>query len=258
MQLDGWLWGALAIVLVAWYVATWLVPRALTRFVSIPWVFYPRHNVGDASLETQGGIYTALHQGRLARWSHHGLYVDQALWMAAAAAIAGPSGVVIVVCTLVAQALTYGDRRFALVLSITWVAYGAAGLALAAALGSDTLLVSATGVVASAAIRSLGHAVEPVPPLISSPPAPRFLPYRRSGIRPLHLVPLFVVGTVAELASGLPWRLLPPMLWLTINADGRARSQAAARTLLEGGWDAWERTRPFFTWVGREERRVPA
>jgi hypothetical protein len=132
------------------------------------------------------------------------------------------------------------------------VIFGAAALAVDAALGDSAKTLAMTVLLVSPLLRVLGHTAEPQPPLIGDNKSLRFTRFRWHP----KLIPTAPIAWVAEFASGLPFRLFACQVHLMAQRFGfRPRrtislqdARKLARQLAAGGYESWALTREMFAW----------
>jgi hypothetical protein len=233
------------------YVVCHVRPRLLASHVSVPHVFQLRWNVGPRAFELQTAMYVVFHRSRFGDACHHALVVDQLAWAMLAYAVGGLPGVAVLVAIVIAQAISFGERALVAMLAVTWVVLGGLAIGVSIALGSTAILAAELALVGSALVRVLGHAAEPVPPLVGD----ETMNFTPIGFRPRYVI-TFLVAIVAEFCAGLPFRIFASQVYLVGQRLGvRARRvpsltemQAIATRLGRHGWGAWELTRPLFAW----------
>jgi predicted small integral membrane protein len=231
------------------YVLSAVRPQVLASNISIPHVFQLERNLGASSFDFQTVIYAVFHRSLLDDVCHHFLTLDQVAWAMLAYALAGTPGLAVLGALAVLQATTFGDRGLVALLGAAWTVFCLAAVGLTHLLGMDAVWVAQATLIASAMLRMLGHAAEPLPPLVGHDSL-EFVPVR------LHprLVLTGAAGYVAEFASGIPFRLFPAQLRLMAQRFGyapagllslEAISELAAR-LGRDGWGAWPTTRALY------------
>lgn len=234
---------------VALYVACHVVPGVVVRWQSMPWTFQLPRNL---DLPFQAVTYEAFHREPLSRGSHFLLVVEQVAWFVLLTLI-HPALLVPAVGLLAWQAQRYGERRFALGLSALWAVLALTGWATVAWTGvawsydaARVLLMVAAG------LRVVGHATEPVPPMLVES-SDRFVPLGRSALQP-RMLGVGLVGYLSEFASSLPFRLFPVQVYLMALDAGytpevapdKASLARDAAAVHEGGWRAWAPTAALF------------
>ena len=230
-------WGTLA-VSALFVLACHLIPERIARIQSMPWTFQVARNL-DLSFQTV--TYAAYHRDALSRGSHLTLGPEQIAWFTVlfAADWRLAAGML---ALLVAQAVALWEPRFAVLLVAVWFALAGLGWALVSALGSGIWVAAAAFLMACAAIRTAGHALEPIPPLIVRP-TDRFVPLREIGASPKLLVTL-AAGYISEFVSALPPRLfIVQVYWLALKMGYQPRHtvtwQDAAETARAVGARGW-------------------
>lgn len=199
------LFSALAVAAAALYLLCYLAPDVMRRLISVPAAFHLGENWGRRGFDMQAVSYASYHTTRLAWITHLGFPLDGAAWLIIAGAFLGWYGVVAVLAVKVAQILSYGERRLAVVLAGAWALMGlAAGVVWIVAGAELATSIAIATVVMMAIWRTVGHVTEPVPPYVSG--SDRFVPLEDLGVKPTMGLSL-VVGVVAEFGSGLPFRL---------------------------------------------------
>jgi len=235
----------LAVAAAGLYLACYLIPGAMRRIISVPEAFHLGQNWGAGGFDTQAVSYSSYHTTLLASITHTGFVLDAAAWLVLAAHYLGWYGVVAVVAVKTAQILSYREARLAIVLGAMWVVIAGAAGAAWTFLDNPTAVGAAAGTVVVMAVwRTIGHVNEPVPPGVSG--TSRFVPLEDVGLR-ASLGASFVVGIVAEFASGIPFRLTDVWAYdvllrqLGFRADrlvSYVELDRQREAIFEGGWAA--------------------
>lgn len=231
------------------YALAHVAPQTLVGFISVPWVFQWRRNLGQRAFELQTALYAVFHRNLFDDVCHHFLVIDQLAWLVLAHAVAGVPGLVVVTLLAVLQSLTFRERGLTTILAVVWVVLVAAAWGLVGLLGESGVMTAEVALLASALLRAIGHAGEPLPPLVGDDSL-QFSPVR---VRP-RLVLVGAVGWVAEFASGVPFRLFASQVHLMAqrfgfepkHAPSLAEMEDAARVMGTKGWGGHELTREFF------------
>ncbi|APR87589.1 hypothetical protein A7982_12938 [Minicystis rosea] len=225
--------------LAIFYVMLYATPGLLVRLQSMPWTSRPRDNL---DLDLQTVIYATYHTRWLNHATHWLLIVDQVAWFVlfehVHPAVAGAA-----LALLAVQAVLLADRALAVLLGLVWTACAAVAFLARRAAGDAAVPAAEMFLMVSAALRVLGHAAEPLPPLMANPTT-FFVPIRAMERRPIVLLfPIF--GYLSELAAGLPFRLIVVQIaWLGRRLGvGRALpwadAAAIARDIHARGWSAY-------------------
>ncbi|MFT4977113.1 MAG: hypothetical protein ACI8S6_003018 [Myxococcota bacterium] len=233
-------WGTLA-VSVLFVIACHLIPERIARIQSMPWTFQVSRSL-DLSFQTV--TYAAYHRDALSRGSHLSMGPEQVAWFVILFAVDWRLAVGML-AMLTAQAVALREPLFGLLLVVTWGCLAGLGAAIVAMLGSGVWLGAAVFLMAAAAFRTAGHALEPLPPLIVRP-TDQFVPLREAGFSPSLLVTL-AAGYISEFVSAVPSRLfLVQVYWLVLKLGYQPRHTVSwrdaaetARAVGSEGWRAY-------------------
>jgi hypothetical protein len=233
------------------YLVCHLRPQLVSPHVSIPDVFLLRWNIGREAFELQTALYSVFHRSVVDDVCHHFLTLDQLAWAALAYHFGGAAGLLGLALLALLQAATFGERAIVGMMAAVWGLIAAATVWLAAALGPDLAVTAEAVLLTSAMLRVLGHAFEPLPPLVGDSSL-NFTPMRLRQRFPVT----FVLGWVAEFASGLPFRLYASQVYLMALRFGfeprsgltLARLRELSGLLGTYGFAAWPTTRAMFPW----------
>ncbi len=247
----GPLFTALCVATVALYVVAHYRPRWLTPTVSIPYVFELKRNVGPESYAFQTAIYVVFHRSLFDDICHHFLTLDQVAWAVLAYAWGGWPGLAVMIVLAIVQASTFGENVLTGLVAASWALFAALAVWLVGLLGEHAALVGMATVVASAGLRVIGHAGEPLPPLVGRDTL-AFHPLKIT----VSSVATGFAGWVAEFASGIPYRLFPPQLalmamrfgWKPTKTPTLAEFEALGAKLGREGWASWPTTRALYAW----------
>lgn len=231
------------------YVLCHTLPRVLVPHMSIPHVFQLRWNLGPRALELQSAVYLALHRNTFDAAVHALLVVDVVGWFVLVDAVAGLPGVAALGALLLVQAASFREPLLVVLLGVAWALVAVAALLAHRRMGTTAVDLAEIAVVAGAALRAVGHLLEPLPPVIGDD-SPHFSPLR---FRP-RLLLTTLVGPLAEMAAGLPFRLLPVQLrlaaqrlgWLPRRLASLEQARARAARFVDHGWLDDETVRPLF------------
>jgi nitrite reductase/ring-hydroxylating ferredoxin subunit len=152
-------------------------------------------------------------------------------------------GVALLALVKLAQIISYGSRRLAVLLVASWSGVGllAWGMITSLEAAAEAAMLAVIG---AGLWRVVGHATEPIPPGVSG--SHRFVPLEDMGLSPT-LGASAGVGFIAETASGLPFRLFDVWAFDVASrlfgfADDRLPSRAEIDTqrsaIFDGGWGA--------------------
>lgn len=235
----------LAVAAAVLYLACYVAPGLMRRIISVPQAFHLSQNWGATGFDTQAVSYSSYHTTTLAAITHTGFVLDATAWLVLATHYLGWYGVVAILAVKTAQIVSYGEPRLAIVLGGMWVGIAVAAGAVWTFLDDATAaMLAAATVVVMAIWRTIGHISEPVPPGVSG--TSRFVPLEDVGLR-ASLGVSFVVGIVAEFASGIPFRLVDvwaydvPLRQLGFRADRLVAYLDLDRqreAIFDGGWAA--------------------
>lgn len=238
-----WLWHAVLGATVAFYVATYVAPRAVMALQSMPWAFHLDKNVG---LDFQSVLYATYHTRWFSRFTHLTIPLEQVAWLVVFAFI-HPAVLGVALLLLGAQALLCRELPLAIFVLIAWATVAGAALLGIRLLGVEVAYGWAVVVLlATALVRFVGHAVEPLPPMLVER-SDQFVAMAR--VREMtHKVPFtFLLGYLSEFASGLPLRLfIVQVSWLAQALGYRprrvmpwAQARRIAAEIHARGWRAY-------------------
>lgn len=231
------------------YVVAHVRPSLVEAHVSIPYVFEVKRNFGAPSFDFQTAIYAVFHRSLFDDVCHHFLVFDQVAWAVVAYAFTGWAGVAVLAAIAIGQALSTGERGLTAAITVCWAGFAALGAWLSGRFGADATAIAELELVGSAVLRVIGHAAEPLPPLVAG----ETLKFHSLRFRP-SLALTFFAGCIAEFASGIPGRLFAPQLDLMLQRFGfrpartisLADAKARAEELGRDGWLGWEVTRALY------------
>jgi hypothetical protein len=183
------------------YVLCYAAPRLMLRHMSMPWAFHLRKNV---DLDFQSVLYAAYHTAPFARITHGSLVIEQIAWLVAVQGWSPPLAAVVLALLLV-QAALLRERGISLAVAAAWAIVWVLAAAVRGQVGDARAVPAAEAVlVVGAAMRTLGHVTEPVPPMIAAV-GDRFLPFTKARLG-VRVPALLLLGYVAEFCAGLPFR----------------------------------------------------
>jgi len=230
------------------YVLVHVVPGAIFPLQSMPYTYQLPNNFGRRGFELQNVTYAAYHTHWYNHATHAAFPVEACLWFVVAAHFGGALACAALALALAAQAISFGERRFALVLCAFWLTLAASASAMSAAFGATAYFAAQFGLVALGFWRFSGHWVEPLPPGVLGNRA--FVALREAQLDWRLLRPM-ALGYLSEFSAGLPFRLVNSWLFVlaqrvgleperSLSAD-RARELAAV--IHREGWSAHATTR---------------
>jgi nitrite reductase/ring-hydroxylating ferredoxin subunit len=231
------------VAMAALYLLVYLIPGPMARVMSMPFAFRFDQNRGRRAFDMQAVTYASYHTRLLAHLTHLGFATDAVAWTVLAFLALGWWGIALLVVVKIAQMLSYGSRRLAILLAGSWLVVGLLAWATLQFL-DDAGHMAMLAVIASGLWRVVGHATEPIPPGVSG--SHRFVPLEDMGLSPT-LGASSAVGFVAETASGVPFRLFD--VWVFDLASrlfgftddrlpSRAEIDSQRAAIYEGGWGA--------------------
>lgn len=223
-------------------IACHLVPHEVAPIQSMPWTFQCKRNL---DLDFQSVTYATYHTNALSRGTHLTLGLEAIAWFTLTAHMHWSLTLALLVL-LAWQALELQEARFALFLMSVWVVIAAIGTSLA-----DTSLLGlswrlpASFLIGSAIFRTLGHALEDIPPLIATR-EDRFVPMKEMP-NPSKLLVTLPAGYISEFVSAFPPRLFVVQVFYLFQKLGyepvrslpwHEASRLAAR-IERDGWKAY-------------------
>lgn len=235
------------------HVAVYTFPRRLVPYNALPWAFRFESNL---DLDFQTVTYAAVHDKRIARWSHLTLPLEQVAWAIVLLSV-HPLALAVVLLIVAAQAALLREPPLAFALVATWLGVSALGVFALGAVGPAALLSAQILLLIGPILRFVGHAFEPIPPFVGSPrvggPRDAFLPLSETRLG--LAAPLLVAGgIVSEFAAALPHRLIVvQVFWLAQRlgytprvARDWPRARALGAAIRADGWKAYDKTRWLF------------
>lgn len=175
----------------------------MVRLNSNPWAFELKRNL---DLDYQGVMYAAYHTTFMGRLSHSTLLADATAWMMVIITWE-PALMMPALLVFIWQTWQLGDRSIAIVGTVSWLLITVAALGLLGWLGQPLAYdVARVFLMSTALFRFIGHAWEPIPPLIGAD-HDRFIEINEMNFSPSHVL-LPITGYISEFCSGLPYRLV--------------------------------------------------
>jgi hypothetical protein len=210
------------------YALCYAAPRLMLRQMSTPWAFHLDRSV---DLDFQGVLYAAYHTAPLARVTHGSLALEQVAWLVVIQGWSVPVGAA-VLALLLLQAALLREPGISVAVALAWGGVWLLASAARSSLGDASAVpIAEVVLVAGAALRMMGHASEPIPPMIATV-GDRFIPMAKARIG-ARLPALLALGYVAEFCAGLPFRLFVVQVgWLAQRLGVRP---ARAMTTPSGG-----------------------
>jgi hypothetical protein len=242
------LWLATLAAVAAFYFFAHATPSAVFRLQSMPYTYQLHNNWGPRAFELQNVTYAAYHTHWYNHATHAAFPLEAWLWLVAVAHWGGPAASVLACAALSAQAVSFGERRFAFALCAFWLALSAAAVYASAALGPRAYQLAQLALVALGFWRFTGHWVEPLPPGVLGNRA--FVPLSEAAIDARILRPM-ALGYLSEFSAGLPFRLVNSWLFRLAqrlgyrperSLDTQTASEVAA-TIHREGWSVQPTTR---------------
>lgn len=253
-----WSWHAILGATMAFYAATYVAPRTVMALQSMPWAFHLDKNVG---LDFQSVLYATYHTRWFSQFTHLTIPLEQVAWLVVLAFI-HPAMLGTALVLLGAQALLCRELALAIFVMMAWAVVACAALLGIYLLGMQGAYGWAVVVLlATALFRFVGHAVEPLPPMLVER-SDQFVAMAR--VREMtHKVPFtFVLGYLSEFASGLPFRLfIVQVSWVAQALGYRprrvmpwARARTIAAEIHASGWRAYQPVAQLMTFELESDR----
>ena len=242
VNVERWFLGAVIAAGIL-YVLCYVAPKLMTRLISAPAAFRYEENVGSKAFDMQVVSYASYHSTWLADVTHTAFFIESVAWYVLAYQFGGAPALVILSAIKAYQLFSYGDVRFVRVLSILWLAVPLIAVWIDSA-ASEPRLLAMGALILVPAWRVIGHVTEPVPPGVSRDGG--FVPLEDNGLT-ATLGLSFVIGYVAEFASGIPFRLVDFWAYdIATRAFGyvsqthpsRSEIVSAREQIFEHGWGA--------------------
>lgn len=243
------LWQLSLLASVVLFLGCMLVPKYLVSLQSMPWAFQPRYNL---DLDFQAITYETYHGKHWSRGTHYALVPEQVAWFVLLAAW-HPWLPVAALAGLSLQAVAMREHPFSAILILSYASIAALGYAVLWLGGGQLIVPGAQAfLLLAAALRVVGHASEPLPPMLLER-TDRFTPLRDARLHPLMLL-ILVAGYVSEFASALPGRLFNVQVYQFALALGYRPRRSSDRATLKNwserihrdGWCAYPKTAALF------------
>jgi hypothetical protein len=244
---------AMVALTVVHHVAVYTIPLKIVRLTALPWAFRIDHNL---DLDFQTVTYAAVHDRRIARFSHLTLPLEQVAWVIILLSV-HPAVLVAMLALVTCQALLLGEKPLGFGLIAMWAVLSALGALALHVVGPAALVASFLLLLVGPVLRFIGHAFEPIPPFVGDPkegpPRDEFLPLSRTRLGPT--LPFLVLGgLVSEFAAALPHRLIVVQFFWFAQQVGYAPRKASAwaqarvtgAAIRAHGWKAYDKTRRLF------------
>ena len=186
------------------YVLCYGAPGLMTRLISAPSAFRLNENVGPKAFDMQVVSYASYHSRWLADVTHTAFFVESVAWYVLAYQVGGLPALAVLTVLKGLQLHSYADARFVSYTAGLWLVVPLVAVWITNATGNPQPLAM-TALILVPAWRVFGHVTEPIPPGVSRDGG--FVPIEDNGLT-ATLGLSFVVGYVAEFASGIPFRLV--------------------------------------------------
>lgn len=225
------------------YVLCYVAPKLMTRLISAPAAFHLKENVGPKAFDMQVVSYSSYHSAWLADVTHTAFFLESIAWYVLAYQFGGVAALVVLTVAKGLQLFSYDDIRFARAVGTAWLLVPALAIWIDSTM-SDPRPAAMAALILIPAWRVIGHVTEPVPPGVSRDGG--FVPLEDNGLT-ATLGLSFVVGYVAEFASGIPFRLVDFWAYdIATRAFGyvsqthpsRSEIVSAREQIFEHGWGA--------------------
>ena len=218
-----WIWQGTLLAMALFYVACHAIPAAVYRWQSMPYTYQVHRNWGPRGFELQNVTYAAYHTVWYNHATHAAFGIEALLWLVVAAHFGGALGALAAVAVLTLQAWSFGEPRFAAVLTAVWTALGWTAARYAQAQPEPAYQVAQLGLVGLGFWRFSGHWVEPIPPGVAGNRV--FMPLASLGPDP-RLLRALLLGYLSEFSAGLPFRLFNSWMFVTVQKLGFAPRHA--------------------------------
>ncbi len=255
------IWHATLVAVAAFYGLAHLIPSTLFRYQSMPYTYQLPNNWGPSGFELQNITYAAYHTVWYNHVTHAAFPIEAWLWLVAAAHFGGALACAALFIVLSLQALSFGERPFALGMCALWAAFASTAVWAEHAWPGAAYVAAQYGLVGFGFWRFTGHFVEPLPPGVVGNVA--FVPVA-SAARDPRLLRAALLGYLSEFSAGLPFRLFNSWMFLVAQRLGyRPRramtwsdASAHARRIHDEGWGAQPTTAAIVRAARRLEQRV--
>ncbi|KAK5193273.1 hypothetical protein LTR92_006642 [Exophiala xenobiotica] len=262
-------------VLVALTILCRIEPTWIACNHSFPYTSQPEWNFGQSAFNFQLLVFEIFHQQWSSRFVHTvNITAEGFLWLLVLKITFGMPGLLLIVGTLIIQAISYRDMILSACVSLITISHAAATWAILSWSpydAIDVLNAAKIALICCSAARTVNHAFEPLPPKYHPSVTAfdegfgetAFTLCSRNFLQSLWLMAL---GLVSELAAGSPGRFFNPivykMLWRAgyrsqvLLSVSEAKQEAVA--VIEGGWHANPTTASLYSWATRNsEKLVP-
>lgn len=239
-----------------------IFPQFIARVQSNPYTIQLPWNFGPNSFNFQLLNYDIYHGDAICRWAHHITIAAEAfLWLLLIRGMLGSLSLSITLTILCIQAFSYRDAMFGSVLASIWTIFAGVSHVIVEsdAMESDYLmLLTKKAIFLLVLVRTISHVLEPTPPLVNEDNdkfgAKGFL---FAFTNPYRSMLAFIFGDVSEMASGIPGRLFPVLVYYAMSSLGYrssrlmniATSQKLGSSIIEDGWSSYHQTASLFAWA---------
>ena len=236
------LWWSSLVIGVLFTLGCHLIPNEIATLQSMPWTFQWRRNL---DLDFQSVTYAAYHTNALSRGTHLTLGLEALAWFTLAA-LAHWTLTIALLGLVITQALAMRESRFGFMLILIWLGYAVGGEVVASLIPSNVgWRLPAYFLIGAGLLRTLGHALEDIPPLIATP-EDRFVPLKDMP-RPSKLLFTFPAGYISEFVSAFPTRLvIVQFYWIALrcgyvpaNTSTWTEASKVGASVVKEGWKAY-------------------
>jgi hypothetical protein len=198
----------------AWLTVTaYLFAELLWPNIGMPLTARIEWNFGVDGLRLQSSNFMIFHQKLFNHLTHLTIPYDVVCWLLLLRHFAGLEALFLAVAVLAYQASTFKERpTFTLGMLCMWAAILGSSLEIYNVCGQQIVRYAWITLPANALVRTIGHTVEYIPPLVSG---------RDCWVPPFHLytyasffrLSLVWWGFLAEMVAGLPYRVFVPQMF---------------------------------------------
>jgi len=249
------------ITMLAFVVLCHRFPRLIAKHQSNPYTIQIYWNFGSKSFDFQLLNYEIYHVSSITRWCHHlTIALEAFLWSVLIRWTVGFTISTLILAILIFQSLSFGDLKFGTIMTSLWISFAFISELILLWTTSDSIFSTFKLLIFySVLIRTLSHVLELVPPLVNGD-VDKFsneIALWFAFSDPWGATKALFLGDLSEMASGLPGRLFPVVVYLMMSHFGyqsthlRSISQTGelSSQILKSGWSSYDLTADLFSWA---------
>jgi len=236
-----------------------IFPRFVARQQSNPYTIQAQWNFGVESFNFQLLNYDIYHSNIVSRWSHHlTITLESMLWIMVIRITFGFYLSLAVLSILLVQSISFGDFKFGAVMGSIWIS-----MTVIAEIILSTTDISVSSfkilILYSVFIRTISHVLEVVPPLVNGDhdKFSKEIALWFAFTDPWGAFKALILGNLSEMASAIPGRLFPVVVYLVLNHLGYRSSilesvpetMQRSNQILRSGWSSYHVTAKLYSWA---------